>query len=137
MYKLLNSLLENKNFQMKESASSIDFETLCTMKPKKIVELRKPAAKPVLIKGNREKPDEEVINYIQRNHTVSDLALNQKQIDKRSSVPITVIAKKNVTVTYNNPVNQHQINAINPKHRYAVSDLGLAEKKIDKRLHYL
>ena len=134
MYKLLNSLLENKNFQMKESASCIDFETLCTMKPKKIVELRKPAAKPVLIKGNREKPDEEVIKYIQRNHTVSDLALNQKQIDKRSSLPIIVIAKKNVTVTYNNPVNQHQVNAINPKHRYAVSDLGLAEKKIDERL---
>ena len=134
MYKWLDSLLKNKNFQMKESASCIDFETLCTMKPKKIVKLRKPKAKPVLIKGKHEKLDEEVIKYIQRNHAVSDLALNQKQTDKRSSLPMIASAKENATVTYNNLVNQRQINAINPKHHYAVSDLALAEKRIDKRL---
>ena len=134
MYKWLSSLLENKNFQMKESVSCIDFETLCTMKPKKFVKLRKPVAKPVAIKSKREKLEEEVIKHIQRNHAVSGLALNQKQIDKISSLPMMVSAKENVTVTFTNFVNQRQINAINPKHRYAVSDLALTEKRIDKRL---
>ena len=134
MYKWLNSLLENKNYQMKESASCIDFETLCTMKPKKIVKLRKPVAKPVLIKYNREKLDEEVLKYIQRNHAASDLVLNHKQIEKRLSVPLTLNTKENVAITITERVSQQKINAINPKHCYAVSDLALNEKIIDKRL---
>ena len=134
MYKWLNSLLENKNYQMKESASCIDFETLCTMKPKKIVKLQKPVAKPVLIKYNREKLDEEVLKYIQRSHAASDLVLNHKQIEKRLSVPLTLNTEENVAITITERVSQQKINAINPKHCYAVSDLALNEKIIDKRL---
>ena len=66
MYKLLNSLLEKKNLQTEESASCIDFEALCTIKPKKFIKLHKPVAKPVLKKSNREKLDKEVVNYIKR-----------------------------------------------------------------------
>ena len=134
MYKWLNSLLEKKNYQMKESASCIDFETLCTMTPKKFVKLRKPVAKPVLIKNNREKLDEEVLKYIQRNHAASDLVLNHKQIEKRLSLPLILSTEKNVTVTFTKSVSEQKINAINPKHYYAVSDLALNEKIIDKRL---
>ena len=134
MYKWLNSLLEKKNYQMKESASWIDFETLCTMKPKKFVKLRKPVAKPALIKNNREKLDEEVLKYIQRNHAASDLVLNHKQIEKRLSLPLILSTEKNVTVTFTKRVSEQKINAINPKHYYAVSDLALNEKIIDKRL---
>ena len=119
---------------MKESASCIDFETLCTMKPKKIVKLRKPVAKPVLIKYNREKLDEEVLKYIQRNHAASDLVLNHKQIEKRLSVPLTLNTEENVAITITERVSQQKINAINPKHCYTVSDLALNEKIIDKRL---
>ena len=134
MYKWLNSLLEKKNYQMKESASWIDFETLCTMKPKKFVKLRKPVAKPVLIKNNREKLDEEVLKYIQRNHAASDLVLNHKQIKKRLSLSLILSTEENVSVTFTERVSQQKLNAINPKHYYAVSDLALNEKIIDKRL---
>ena len=134
MYKWLNSLLDNKNFQMKESASCIDFETLCTMKPKKFVELRKPVAKPVLIKNNHKKLDKEVLKYIQRNHAASDLALNRKQMGRRLSLPMIVNTKENATVTFTKFVGRQQINAITSKHDCAVSDLALNEKGIDKRL---
>ena len=134
MYKWLNSLLENKNFQMKESASCIDFETLCTMKPKQFVELQNSVVKPVLIKSNHKKLDREVLKYIQRNHAASDLALNQKQIGRRLSLPMIVNTKENITVRFAKFVGQRQINAINSKHCYAVSDLALNEKRFDKRL---
>ena len=134
MFKWLDSLLENKNYQMKESASCIDFETLCTMKPKKFVKLQKPVAKPVLIKNNREKLNEEVLKYIQRNHAASDLVLNHKQIENRLSLPLTLSTEENVTVTFTKGVSQKEVNVINPKHCYAVSDLALNQKIIDKRL---
>ena len=134
MYKWLNSLLDNKNFQMKEAASCIDFETLCIMKPKKFVELRKPVAKPVLIKSNHKKLDDEVLKYIQRNHAASDLELNQKQIERRLSLPVIVNTKENVIVTFTKFVSQQSKNTINSKHCYAVSDLALNVKRIDKRL---
>ena len=127
-------MLEKKNYQMKESASWIDFQTLCTMKPKKLVKLRKPVAKPVLIKNNREKLDEEVLKYIQRNHAASDLVLNHKQIEKRLSLSLILSTEENVSVTFTKRVSQQKLNAINPKHYYAVSDLALNEKIIDKRL---
>ena len=131
MFKWLDSLLENKNYQMKESASCIDFETLCAMKPKKFVKLRKPVAKRV---NNFEKLDEEVLKYIQRNHAASDLVLNHKQIGKRMSLPLTLSTEENVTVTFTKGVSQKEVNVINPKHCYAVSDLALNQKIIDKRL---
>ena len=131
MFKWLNSLLENKNYQMKESASCIDFETLCAMKPKKFVKLRKPVAKRV---NNFEKLDEEVLKYIQRNHAASDLVLNHKQIGKRMSLPLTLRTEENVTVTFTKGVSQQEVNVINPRNCYAVSDLALNEKIIDKRL---
>ena len=119
---------------MKESASCIDFETLCTMKPNRFVKLRKPVAKPVLIKCNREKLDEEVLKYIQRNHAASDLVLNHKQIGKRLSLPLIFSTEKNFTVTFTKRVSQQNVNTISPKHSYAVSDLALNEKIIDERL---
>ena len=134
MFKWLDSLLENKNYQMKESASCIDFETLCTMKPKKYVKLQKPVAKPVLIKNNREKLDEEVLKYIQRNHAASDLVLNHKKIGQSLSLSLTLSTEENVTVTFTKCVSQKEVNVINPKHCYAVSDLALNQKIIDKRL---
>ena len=134
MFKWLDSLLENKNYQMKESASCIDFETLCTVKPKKFVKLQKPVAKPVLIKNNHEKLDEEVLKYIQRNHAASDLVLNHKQIENRLSLPLTLSTEENVTVTFTKGVSQQKVNVINPKHYYAVSKLALNEKIINKRL---
>ena len=134
MFKWLDSLLENKNYQMKESASCIDFETLCTMKPKKFAKLQKPVAKPVLIKNNREKLDEEVLKYIQRNHAASDLVLNHKKIWQRLSLSLTLSTEENVTVTFTKGVSQKEVNVINPKHCYAVSDLALNQKIIDKRL---
>ena len=134
MFKWLDSLLENKNYQMKESASCINFETLCTVKPKKFVKLRKPVAKPVLIKDNREKLNEEVLKYIQRNHAASDLVLNHKQIENRLSLPLTLSTEENVTVTFTKGVSQQKVNVINPKHYYAVSKLALNEKIINKRL---
>ena len=134
MFKWLDSLLENKNYQMKESASCLDFETLCTLKPKKFVKLQKPVAKPVLIKNNREKLDEEVLKYIQRNHAASDLVLNHKKIGQRLSLSLTLSTEENVTVTFTKGVSQKEVNVINPKHCYAVSDLALNQKIIDKRL---
>ena len=134
MFKWLDSLLENKNYQMKESASCIDFETLCTMKPKKFVKLQKPVVKPVLIKNNREKLDEEVLKYIQRNHAASDLVLNHKKIGQSLSLSLTLSTEENVTVTFTKCVSQKEVNVINPKHCYAVSDLALNQKIIDKRL---
>ena len=119
---------------MKESASCIDFETLCTMKPKKFAKLQKPVAKPVLIKNNREKLDEEVLKYIQRNHAASDLVLNHKKIWQRLSLSLTLSTEENVTVTFTKGVSQKEVNVINPKHCYAVSDLALNQKIIDKRL---
>ena len=134
MFKWLDSLLENKNYQMKESASCIDFETLCTMKLKKFVKLQKPVAKPVLIKNNHEKLDEEVLKYIQRNHAASDLVLNHKKIGQSLSLSLTLSTEENVTVTFTKCVSQKEVNVINPKHCYAVSDLALNQKIIDKRL---
>ena len=103
------------------------------MKPKKFVNLRKPVAKAVVIKSNCEKLDKEVLKYMQRNHAASDLALNQKHIGKRPSLPTIVSAEENVTVTFTKLVSQQQINAIKRKNCYAVSDLALNAKKIDKR----
>ena len=134
MYKWLDSLLENKNYQMKESASCINFGTLCTMKPRKFVNLRKPVAKSVLIKSDREKLDEEVLKYIQTNHAASDLVLNYEKIGKKLSLPLTLSTEENVTVTFTKGVSQKEVNVINPKHCYAVSSLALNEKIIDIRL---
>ena len=133
MYKWLDSLLENKNYQMKESASCINFGTLCTMKPNKFVKLRKPVAKPVWIKSDREKLDEEVLKYIQTNLAASGLVLNHKKMGKRLSLPLTLSTEENVTVTFTKGVSQKEVKVINPKHCYAVSDLALNEKIIDKR----
>ena len=137
MYKWLSRLLENKDFQMKESSSCIDFKALCTLRPKKYVNLRKPVAKAVVIKSNGGKLDKDVLKYMQRNHAASDLALNQKHIGKRLSLPMILSAKENVTVAFTSLVSQQQINAINRKNCYAVSDLALNTKKLIKGHHYL
>ena len=86
------------------------------MKPKKFVNLRKPVAKSVLIKSDREKLDEEVLKYIETNHAASDLVLNYKKIGKRLSLPLTLSTEENVTVTLTKGVSQKEVNVINPKH---------------------
>ena len=64
MYKWINSLLVEKNFQMKETVSCIDLKELCTMKPKKLVSTLKPVVTPNMMKDKNEKIDAEVLLYI-------------------------------------------------------------------------
>ena len=103
-------------------------------KTEEICETSQTSHKTSAEKSNREKLDEQVLNDIQRNHAASDLALNQRQICKRLSLPMkSAKFKENVTKL----VSQEKINIINPKHRYAASDLALIEKKLIKGYHYL
>lgn len=82
------ALLTQKNFDLSESLSCIDFSELYSMKPKRFVRFIKPKQIRVIEKipaCNYHQLDAEVLVYLNRNHAASDLQLNEKKIEKLQS----------------------------------------------------
>ena len=105
------ALLTQKNFDLRESSSYIDFSELYSVKPKRCVRLIKPKQVGVNPACNYQL-DVEVMVYLRRNHAASDMQLSKKKLEKLHSLP----CKLNSVETQehgklNDNVNDQQTNA--------------------------